>query len=83
MKKVSIYALSTCPWCKKTKKFFRERKIPFEYIDYDLASFEEREKILQEMQEQGANGFPFVKIGDNVAVGYNPEEYSKIMELDN
>lgn len=83
MKKVSMYTLSTCPWCKKTKEFFRERKIPFEYIDYDLASFEEREKILKEMQEQGANGFPFVKIGDNVVVGYNPEEYSKIMELDN
>lgn len=22
MKKVSIYTLSTCPWCRKTKKFF-------------------------------------------------------------
>lgn len=81
MKKVSMYTLSTCPWCKKTKEFFREHKIPFEYIDYDLASLEEREKILKEMQEHGANGFPFVKIGDNVVVGYNPEEYSKIIEL--
>lgn len=83
MKRVSMYTLSTCPWCKKAKEFFREHKIPFEYIDYDVASLEEREKILKEMQETGANGFPFVKIGDNVIVGYNPEEYSKTIELDN
>lgn len=82
MKKVSRYTLSTCPWCKKTKEFFREHKIPFEYTDYDLATEDERERMLKEVHEYGANGFPFVKIGNNTVVGYNPGEYSKIMGIE-
>ena len=38
MKKVSMYTLSTCPWCRKTKKFFKDKNIQFEFIDYDLAT---------------------------------------------
>ena len=82
MEKVKMYTLSTCPWCKKTKKFFKDHKIPFEYTDFDLANKEEQEKILNEMREYGANRFPFVKIGNNVVVGYKPNDYSYLMELD-
>jgi glutaredoxin len=81
MNNVRMYTLSTCPWCKKTKKFFKDHKIPFEYTDYDLADDETREKILNEMRQHGANGFPYVKIGDNIVVGYNPEEYSQLMGI--
>ena len=40
MKNVRMYTLSTCPWCKKTKKFFKDHEIPFEYTDYDLTDDE-------------------------------------------
>ncbi len=76
MKNVKMYTLSTCPWCKKTKKFFRDHEIPFEFIDYDKSDDKTREKILKEMHQHGANGFPYVKIGDNVIVGYKPDEYA-------
>ena len=75
MKEVSMYTLSTCPWCRKTKKFFAERNIPFTYVDYDLADEATQEKISQELDAAGATGFPFVKIGDEVIVGYRPERY--------
>ena len=81
MKNVRMYTLSTCPWCKKTKKFFKDHEIPFEYTDYDLTDDETREKILKEMRQHGANGFPYVKIGDSIIVGYNPEEYSQLMGI--
>ncbi|MGA2753539.1 MAG: glutaredoxin family protein [Terracidiphilus sp.] len=70
-----MYTLSTCPWCRKTKKFFAERNIPFTYVDYDLADEATQEKISQELDAAGATGFPFVKIGDEVIVGYRPERY--------
>ena len=38
MKKVSMYTLSTCPWCRKTKQFFKDKNIQFDFIDYDLAT---------------------------------------------
>ena len=45
MKKVTLYTLSTCPWCRKAKKFFAERDIPFTYIDYDLADDSTQERF--------------------------------------
>jgi glutaredoxin len=79
MKKVSLYTLSTCPWCRKAKQFFAERNIPFTYIDYDLADEATQGKILQELDAAGATGFPFVRIGDKVIAGYQPELYSKAL----
>jgi glutaredoxin len=81
MKKVSMYTLSTCPWCRKTKKFFAERNIPFTYIDYDLADEATQERILQELDAAGVTGFPYVKIGDEVIAGYQPERYSSALKL--
>jgi len=80
VKKVTLYTLSTCPWCRKTRQFFKGKNIPFEYVDYDLASEEEQERIVKEMNKYGGGfAFPFVKIGDDVVVGYNPEKYSKLL----
>jgi glutaredoxin len=80
MKKVSIYTLSTCPWCRKTKQFFTRNNIPFTYIDYDLADEPAQEKILQELDAAGATGFPFVKIGDQVISGYQPAAFSSALQ---
>ncbi len=78
MNKVSMYTLSTCPWCRKTKKFFKDKNIPFDYVDYDLASEEEQEKIGKDMQKYtGHIAFPFVRIGDDVIIGYNPEKFEE------
>ncbi len=78
MKKVSMYTLSTCPWCRKTKKFFKDRNIPFEYVDYDLAGEREQDRISKDMMKYtGHISFPFVRIGDKVIIGYNPEQYEE------
>ncbi|MGO8703463.1 MAG: glutaredoxin family protein [Candidatus Brocadiia bacterium] len=81
MKKVSMYTLSTCPWCRKTKKFFADHKVPFDYVDYDLADEGTQKRITQELDAAGASGFPFVKIADEVIVGYQPERYSSALGL--
>ncbi len=81
MVKVSMYTLSTCPWCRRTKKFFTDRNIPFEYTDYDLADKKEQEKILKEMSKYSGSAFPFVKIDGKSVIGYNPEKYSELLGL--
>jgi glutaredoxin len=80
MKKVSMYTLSTCPWCRKAKQFFTERNVPFTYVDYDLADDATQAKILKELDAAGATGFPFVKIGDQVIAGYQPDLYAKALK---
>jgi glutaredoxin len=79
MKKVTLYTLSTCPWCRKAKKFFTDRNIPFTDIDYDLADEATQGKILKELDAAGATGFPYAKIGDQVVVGYQPERYANAL----
>jgi len=81
MKKVSMYTLSTCPWCRKTKKFFQDHNIPFDYIDYDLADEKTQDRITKELDDNGANGFPFVKINNEVVMGYNPGRYASLLGL--
>jgi glutaredoxin len=81
MKKVSMYTLSTCPWCRKTKKYFTEKNVPFDYVDYDLASAEEQDRISKEMMKHtGHIAFPFVRIDEEVIIGYNPEKYDQLLK---
>jgi glutaredoxin len=80
--KVSLYALSNCPWCRKTKKFLRDKHIPFDFVDYDLESKTEQRKILKEMANfGGGKAFPLVVIGEKVIIGYNPERIGLVLDL--
>jgi glutaredoxin len=79
MKNVSMYTLSTCPWCRKAKQFFRERHIPFEFTDYDLADETTQGKILRELEAEGVNGFPFVRIDGQSVEGYQPARYAELL----
>jgi arsenate reductase-like glutaredoxin family protein len=81
MAKVLMYTISTCPVCRKTKEFFRARGIPFDFIDYDLASENEQNKIAAEMMKGTGNiGFPFVRIDDVVVIGFNPERFEQLLK---
>jgi glutaredoxin len=81
MKNVSMYTLSTCPWCRKTKIFFKEHNVPFDFVDYDLADEATQKRIMADLDAHGANGFPFVRIGDVVTIGYNPQRYKELLGL--
>ncbi len=78
MKKITIYALSTCLWCRKSKKYFEEKNVPFEAIDYDKQDPEKQKAMMAEMRAAGCTGsFPFIKIGGACVQGYDPEEFEK------
>jgi glutaredoxin len=81
MKKVTIYALSTCLWCKKTKKYFEDKKVPFEVVDYDKQDEDRQEKMMKEMHGAGCTGsFPFVRIGGSCVQGYDPAEFDELLK---
>lgn len=81
MKTVKMYALSTCPWCRKAKKFFADRQVQFQYTDFDLADAATQAKIMQELDAEGVRGFPFVRIGDQGVEGYQPARYAELLGL--
>jgi glutaredoxin len=81
MPSVSMYTLSTCPSCEKAKKFFTERHIPFQFINYDLADQAMQDKILRELEAEELQAFPFVRIGDQTVQGYDPKRYAKLLGI--
>lgn len=81
MAKILMYTISTCPVCRKTKEFFRAKGVPFDFVDYDLASENEQNKIATEMMKGTGNiGFPFVRIGDVIVIGFNPERFEQLLK---
>jgi glutaredoxin len=81
-KTVELYTLSTCPWCRKAKAFLSDKRVDYTYIDYDLADDVVQARIQEEMLARHASAFPYVKIGEDFIVGYNPDAYSRLLGLD-
>jgi glutaredoxin len=80
MKKITIYALSTCLWCKKTKKYFEEKGLKFDCVDYDKQDEARQKALMAEMRAGGGTGsFPFIKIDNACTQGYNPEEFENLL----
>ncbi|OPY34658.1 MAG: glutaredoxin 3 [Methanomassiliicoccales archaeon PtaU1.Bin124] len=80
MTKVMMYTLSTCPWCKKTKQWFNDRNIPFDFVDYDKAEKDEQKVIQDRVRKENLTlSFPIVYIDDKVIQGYSPDKYDEMM----
>jgi glutaredoxin len=76
---ITLYALSTCPYCKMTKQFLSDNGVEYEVVDVDLLDGHEREHVLTEVQNvSGGTSFPVLVCGDQHVVGY---DQAKIKEL--
>ncbi len=78
---VKVYALSTCPWCKKVKKLLDDQGVNYDVVDIDLAQGEEQQKALKEVEElTGKRSFPVTVINDQVIQGFKQEEIEGALE---
>ncbi len=76
-RKVVLFALSTCPACKKTKALLKELGVDAVVVDLDTIDRETREKLLVEVRKHNPREtFPTLVIngGEKVIVGYGEEE---------
>lgn len=79
---VKIYTISTCGWCKKTKKLLKSMDVEYRYTDIDTLSGEEREEIEEEMEEYNpALNAPTIVVdeGDEVIVGFKEEKIKEAL----
>ena len=75
--KVKIYSTSTCPWCKKTKEFFKEKNIEYEEIDVSTNQEAQKEMI----DKSGQMGVPVIDIDGEIIVGYDVEKLKNALKL--
>jgi glutaredoxin-like YruB-family protein len=75
--KVKIYTTPTCPWCRKTKEFFKENNVEYEEIDVTANQKAQKEMI----DKSGQMGVPVIDIDGKIIVGYDIDKLKKALKL--
>ncbi len=80
---LTIYTLSTCIWCKKTKAFLDTLGVGYNFIEVDLLPEEEKEKTLEEIKRFNPQcSFPTLVVnGKDCVVGYNEIKIKETLGL--
>ncbi len=79
--KVTLYALSTCIWCEKTKKLLTSQGVGFQYIYVDLLKGEERSEALKQVEHYNPScSFPTLVIGEKCIVGFREKEITEALQ---
>jgi glutaredoxin len=80
---VKVYALSTCPYCKMTKKYLTDNGVAYEHTDVDLLEGEERQQAIDEVKRlSGGTSFPVVDVDGEVVVGFNKAKLKELLHLE-
>ena len=81
--KVLMYAISTCGWCKRAKKFLKDNDVEYEYVDVDLCSWKDKEKIRQDIQNRGGRlAYPTIIIDNKILLtGASPDKLREVLEI--
>lgn len=83
MRKIKLYALSTCGWCRRTKKLLDENGVNYELVYVDLLQGEEQKKVLNEVTKWNPRlSFPTLVLDDSEAIiGYDEARIKEALRL--
>ena len=85
MRKVKLYALSTCGWCRKTKRFLDDNNVDHEYEYVDLLSGNERVRALAEVEQYNRRkSFPTLVVQNDetqVVIGFKESRLWEVLDL--
>lgn len=85
---VKVYALSTCPYCKMSRKFLDEHSVEYDVVEVDTLEGDSQdpatpkgEAIAEVRKISGGASFPVIIIGDEVIVGFNKVRVQELLGL--
>jgi glutaredoxin 3 len=73
MPRVVLFSTPTCSWCRRAKRYFRERRIPFKEINVER----DQEAARDVARKTGQTGVPVIKIGNRWIVGFDKVRIEK------
>jgi len=81
--KIVLYALSTCPWCNKTKKLLNDLGVDYYYTNVDLLGEVEKAQVMDTVEKWNPScSFPTTVINDNKCiVGFKEDEIREALKL--
>jgi glutaredoxin len=74
--KVIMYGLSTCVWCRKTKRLLTDLGVDFDFIYVDKLEGDEEDQVVKEVRQFNPSvSFPTTVInGEKAIVGFKEKE---------
>jgi glutaredoxin len=79
---VHLYALSTCPYCRMTKKYLEEHDVEFEETEVDLLEGDAKDAAVAEVVRlSGGKSFPVLDVDGEVVVGFNKGRITQLLSL--
>ena len=85
---VHLYALSTCPYCRMTKKFLDEHEVAYDLTEVDLLDGEVKDEATPKgaaaaevKRLSGGTSFPVLAVDDEVVVGFNKGRMTQLLGL--
>ena len=80
--KPTVYALSTCPYCKRTRRFLDDHKIDYECIEVDTLDDKAQDEVMDKIEKlSGKRVFPVVVVGKDIIVGHDETKLKKAFHL--
>jgi glutaredoxin-like protein NrdH len=81
--KITLYALSTCGWCAKTKKLLNDLGVEYDYEYVDLLEGMPRTKAMDVVRKWNpSNSFPTIVINDEKCIiGYKEDEIRRVLNV--
>jgi glutaredoxin 3 len=73
MSRVVLFSTSTCSWCRRAKRYFRENRVPFKEINVERDPDAARDIV----RKTGQTGVPVIKIGNKWIDGFDRERIEK------
>jgi len=79
--KIMLYALSTCVWCKKTKKLLDDLGVEYNFVYVDYLEGDERDKTKREIMKWNPRcSFPTMVINDKECIiGFKEEKIKEAL----
>ncbi len=85
MRKVKGYFLSTCGWCRKTKRFLDENEVSYEHEYLDLLGPGDKARALAEVSQYNPRrSFPTVVVSNGetqVVIGFDESRLREVLGL--
>jgi len=79
---IRLYALSTCPYCRMTKRYLDDHGITYELTEVDMLEGDEKQAAIDRVKElSGGTSFPVLVADNEVVVGFNKSKIAKVIGL--
>ncbi len=81
--KVTIFALSTCVWCRLTKQFLSDNDVAYEFVDVDLLDENDKSKVHETILSKGGSlSYPTTIVDDKkVITGFRKDQLKEVLGI--